>query len=254
MRTSRMWTWRAVLVCSSCAAALNCGGDSEPGVSSGLPEDTSVATLSEPDAVQLCEAIASASEDAFNVNELCTFFAAIATITATETEELTIDQAMCEETRDACVADGSLMPMSECTPESASSSLATCTATVGQVEDCLSAQLSLLADVLDIISCTRAPTMQDAQRFENFAEPAACTTLPSTCDDLVVSPDMEGVPVDPTNPTEPTEPTGPTEPPSPTGCDDTCFFANDDECDDGGPDSVTNFCGLGTDCTDCGQR
>jgi hypothetical protein len=42
--------------------------------------------------------------------------------------------------------------------------------------------------------------------------------------------------------------------PSPTGCDDTCDDANDGVCDDGGSGSDDNFCGLGTDCTDCGKR
>ncbi|MBT3219441.1 MAG: hypothetical protein HN348_10145 [Proteobacteria bacterium] len=37
-------------------------------------------------------------------------------------------------------------------------------------------------------------------------------------------------------------------------CDDTCTYANDGVCDDGGPGSVYSVCSLGTDCTDCGPR
>ena len=37
-------------------------------------------------------------------------------------------------------------------------------------------------------------------------------------------------------------------------CDDSCSFANDGVCDDGGFGSVTDVCALGTDCTDCGDR
>ncbi|MEE2789852.1 MAG: putative metal-binding motif-containing protein [Myxococcota bacterium] len=40
-------------------------------------------------------------------------------------------------------------------------------------------------------------------------------------------------------------------------CDDTCTFANDDECDDGGPGTDPEdfaVCDFGTDCTDCGPR
>jgi hypothetical protein len=37
-------------------------------------------------------------------------------------------------------------------------------------------------------------------------------------------------------------------------CTDTCRWPGDGECDDGGPDSVTDFCDFGTDCTDCGTR
>ena len=37
-------------------------------------------------------------------------------------------------------------------------------------------------------------------------------------------------------------------------CEDRCVFANDGECDDGGPGSKFGYCDLGTDCTDCGKR
>ncbi len=38
------------------------------------------------------------------------------------------------------------------------------------------------------------------------------------------------------------------------GCTDTCTYAADGECDDGGPGSSYSVCELGTDCTDCGPR
>ena len=37
-------------------------------------------------------------------------------------------------------------------------------------------------------------------------------------------------------------------------CDDSCPFANDGVCDDGGKDSLNDVCQLGTDCNDCGER
>ena len=37
-------------------------------------------------------------------------------------------------------------------------------------------------------------------------------------------------------------------------CSEECKYTNDGWCDDGGPDSLTNFCALGTDCLDCGAR
>lgn len=37
-------------------------------------------------------------------------------------------------------------------------------------------------------------------------------------------------------------------------CLNTCPFAGDGECDDGGPDALTDICTLGTDCVDCGNR
>jgi bacterioferritin-associated ferredoxin len=37
-------------------------------------------------------------------------------------------------------------------------------------------------------------------------------------------------------------------------CLDTCPYAFDGECDDGGPGSLYSVCGFGTDCGDCGPR
>ena len=37
-----------------------------------------------------------------------------------------------------------------------------------------------------------------------------------------------------------------------SGCTNTCQHANDGECDDGRPGSITSLCGAGTDCADCG--
>jgi hypothetical protein len=51
--------------------------------------------------------------------------------------------------------------------------------------------------------------------------------------------------------TDPSDPTDPTEAP---GCTHTCEFADDGECDDGGPESDYDYCDLGTDCNDCGPR
>lgn len=46
----------------------------------------------------------------------------------------------------------------------------------------------------------------------------------------------------------------PDPPPGGGGCDDSCLFALDGMCDDGGPGSITSLCLLGTDCFDCGPR
>ena len=37
-------------------------------------------------------------------------------------------------------------------------------------------------------------------------------------------------------------------------CANTCQYASDGSCDDGGPQSAYDICGLGYDCTDCGGR
>jgi hypothetical protein len=38
------------------------------------------------------------------------------------------------------------------------------------------------------------------------------------------------------------------------GCRNTCMYASDSACDDGGPGAEYSDCGRGTDCVDCGSR
>ena len=44
------------------------------------------------------------------------------------------------------------------------------------------------------------------------------------------------------------------EPTTSTGCTDTCRWAGDGECDDGGAGASYAVCAYGTDCMDCGVR
>ena len=37
-------------------------------------------------------------------------------------------------------------------------------------------------------------------------------------------------------------------------CGESCYYSSDMDCDDGGEGSEYNFCTLGSDCIDCGQR
>ena len=47
----------------------------------------------------------------------------------------------------------------------------------------------------------------------------------------------------------------PAQPPAPPGiCFQTCAYANDGDCDDGGPGAQYTLCDLGSDCADCGLR
>jgi len=56
-------------------------------------------------------------------------------------------------------------------------------------------------------------------------------------------------------PPPPAPPSPPPSPPSPPGlCTNTCTYADDVDCDDGGPNSDYSLCSLGTDCNDCGTR
>ena len=57
------------------------------------------------------------------------------------------------------------------------------------------------------------------------------------------------------SPRAPPPPSPPPAPPSmPPVCLNTCMYASDSTCSDGGPGSESLFCAYGTDCVDCGPR
>jgi len=58
----------------------------------------------------------------------------------------------------------------------------------------------------------------------------------------------------PASPPLPTAPPSPSVPISLLDCTNTCNFASDSDCDDGGPGSEYGMCDSGTDCEDCGSR
>ena len=58
----------------------------------------------------------------------------------------------------------------------------------------------------------------------------------------------------PPPPPLPPPPPPPPPPPAPQFCTDSCYYASDSSCDDGGVGSQFAYCALGTDCSDCGIR
>lgn len=58
----------------------------------------------------------------------------------------------------------------------------------------------------------------------------------------------------PTPTPTPTPAPAPEPAPDAGACTDTCRYAGDGECDDGGAGAAYSVCALGTDCTDCGPR
>ena len=63
-------------------------------------------------------------------------------------------------------------------------------------------------------------------------------------------------PITPANSAPPSSPLAPSPPADAASlCSDTCLFAADGNCSDGGPNALPEAsCGLGTDCADCGPR
>jgi len=82
----------------------------------------------------------------------------------------------------------------------------------------------------------------------NAHPPITPSTAPSPPPSTSPSPPPLNTPPPPPPPTAPASGGA-------TLCNDTCLYAADGECDDGGPNALPEVaCGLGTDCTDCGPR
>jgi len=78
-----------------------------------------------------------------------------------------------------------------------------------------------------------------------------------TDDDVLVAWAPAGTPLGVVTDATPTPDPAPTPDPDPAptpGCSDTCRYAGDGACDDGGPGASFSVCALGTDCADCGPR
>ena len=91
-------------------------------------------------------------------------------------------------------------------------------------------------------------------------EAGLCSVLVGTCDVSIVAHSRRVLsshtppPAEPP-PSEPPPAAASSPPASPgAGCTETCSFASDGGCDDGGPGAEFASCSLGTDCTDCGPR
>lgn len=232
------------------------GGATPPALSdvidTGLSPDQNLSELSAAQAIDLCERFNSQADAVFSDAQLervaCISFGAIAGMDLSD-PSAPFDVAACEQAVDECVAsgDGTSMTTSMC--DEAAMDLAECDITAGEMEACYNALLSGVAETLGLLSC------------ESFTDPEALSTLGGSMFDSPPQCDIvdERCPALSPNSSDGGSSDGSGEPvfggpPSESGCDDTCPFNNDTECDDGGPGSVTPFCGLGTDCTDCGPR
>ncbi|MGE0789791.1 MAG: hypothetical protein AB7S26_29225 [Sandaracinaceae bacterium] len=91
-------------------------------------------------------------------------------------------------------------------------------------------------------SCAALPNTESRSMARYVGSSGASAATATVCVPREAAPPSE-TPADPT----PADP-------MPALCSDTCTYANDGECDDGGPGSTYSDCALGTDCGDCGSR
>lgn len=93
----------------------------------------------------------------------------------------------CSELRSQCLASDESFQFD--TYECDTSKLATCTATIGEVEACYTASVEAVAQIAPLVSCNmNEDTLAD---FED--EPASCATVRTKCPDLFESEDDQPI-------------------------------------------------------------
>lgn len=158
---------------------------SEPQLDSGLPPDKPASELSADEHTDLCEAYLDYYDARVTPAELTRMFCTIGAIGDS------IDQpdptAKCAELRDACLA----MPEDELSDEArcdADGDLATCTATVAEVETCFRDMVAALERALDVITCDLAdPARVDDVPSDLQGLPQSCMAIAELCPGLLGS-------------------------------------------------------------------
>jgi hypothetical protein len=233
-------------------------GGSGP-VSTGLPADATLSALDSEQAAQVCQAVADAAGALLSESEITRLACTIAALTElsfmTDSSEVSIDQAMCDQLVSTCMsAAGGGDSFYSCDADTLD--LAGCNATIGELEACIDDALSLAGTITSVLSCETLanPERIDPSALQDVMEVATCSAVQEQCPGLDLG-DMRGinpggVPSDVPGNDVP----GNDVPPSASGCENTCEYFGDGDCDDGGPDADYSICGLGTDCDDCGPR
>jgi len=163
------------------------GGSGSREVDTGLPEATELKDLSSAQAASACENLQDSVQrrmaSMFTERRVCELYGAFSSTTASE----------CKTLADACVEQGAgqieqdQFDVSEGLDCNAGATdFAGCNVTVGEYEDCLSAQLSQVEDLFNSFTCAKAGavSMEDFDFGASLSTPAsvpACERLAAEC-------------------------------------------------------------------------
>jgi hypothetical protein len=161
------------------------GGSGSKEIDTGLPEATQLKDVSATQAASACENLQDSVESRMTAllteRRLCEMIGAFSSTTAAE----------CEQVADTCVqqnlaadAQGSFDVSEGLDCDSGAANFAGCDVTVGEYEDCLSAQLSQVETLFKSFTCAKAGTFTDFDAEDMLATPdsvPACERLTAEC-------------------------------------------------------------------------
>jgi hypothetical protein len=217
------------------------GGNSTGSVPSG----SGVSALSDDEISALCEELDARFHSRVSDDDAARFSCnQLGLLSSMKTEPdgtRLIDHAACEETSAQCLLTrtkaGSAV---DC--EVLARAVAGCELQVSAFEACFDAHFERIAAAIEQLSCTALSTGDELDAVlatlddNNVPE---CAATAEECPALLPSGDGSG--------------SGPMAA-GVDGCDDSCVYARNTSCDDGGDGSAGDTCAFGTDCTDCGPR
>jgi hypothetical protein len=156
------------------------GGGTGSGVDTGLDPTTVVNKLSPADAQKICDAearyVAMKIKDTDAVRLGCVLFASISGGGAAPS------MSACEASVMDCLSGGMVTTMMNCTLDAAA--LASCTATIEEVETCATAAVDSIAALVSSIDCSiySLPMAEWQAKLAALEQlPTACTTLNQKC-------------------------------------------------------------------------
>ena len=213
-----------------------------------LPTGVALLRLSELDAAQAqgtCVAFAARLAEAVGgdaewVRLACTAIARTV-LGGAATADASLDAGTCDELVADCVRSDVVAPVPalDCGEHGLTQAIRACSLTVMSLARCIDAEAARWQAQLSSLSCEAPGREASDPAARDPASLPACELFASDCPELLQrSARVERPPPDA----------------GVAGCSDDCRYASDGECDDGGEGAGTDFCALGTDCSDCGPR
>lgn len=181
MHTIRWVTLSGLLV----SLVGGCGGSSSSNgptpVDTGLPADKQLGQLTDAEVQQACERFVQAYTADFTPQRMTAYACTALSISSTQSS------STCQSQTNDCVSHppsglttGTTTP--SCTTANASE-FAGCTATVSQMEQCLTDELAVLQTLMSKVNCSLAGNPQAMQQLVagGVQQPASCQSIETRC-------------------------------------------------------------------------
>jgi hypothetical protein len=202
VRSTKLVISAGLYACSMLTFACGDDNDNSGGVSTGLPKNAALSSLGDADARQACMNVSQSFSSAFSTTERkqvsCTLTAIVLSVTESA-GSVTGDIAGCKELTGMCMKgeeisadpislEGDFADEEDCESASVQTEIASCDATVGEYEACMTAILGSMRQRVAAISCDGLsnPTQLQEEAGQELepADLAGCNAFVTKCPDV----------------------------------------------------------------------